>query len=88
MNVHKSRFNGPPCEPRIETCWALLGPSQRALTCAIYQTDVGLEVRVGYGDYPHLCSRRAKELGIARRTALELREAVNYNGVFQEVYES
>ena len=87
MSVEKTLFTRPASAPPVETCWALLGPSRRPLTCAIYRTDVGLEVRVGYGEHPHLCTRRANELGIARSTAIELRDAVNSSGIFEELYE-
>ena len=42
----------PPREPRLdllETCWRFLGPSRRVFECGIYRTDVGLELRAGYG---------------------------------------
>ena len=74
----------PAFAPRIETCWAVIGPSRRPLVCGIYRTDVGLEVRVGYGDRARLYSCGAAELGAARQTAGQLRDAMNGNGVFEE----
>ncbi len=73
--------------PRIETCWQLVGPSLRPLVCAIYRTDVGLEVRVQYGDRSHLYTSRAAELLSAREAAARLRDALNAEGVFQELFE-
>lgn len=73
--------------PRIETCWALLGPSRRLLTCGIYRTDVGLEIRVGYGDRRPLFSRNEIELGAARAAAMQLRDAVNDADVFAEMFD-
>jgi hypothetical protein len=74
----------PVFAPRIETCWAVVGPSRRPLVCGIYRTDMGLEVRVGYGDRARLYSCRAAELGGARQTAAQLRDVMNANGVFEE----
>ena len=74
-----------PYAPRIETCWAVVGPSHRPLFCGIYRTDVGLEVRVGYSDRARLYSCRAAEMRGARQAAAQLRDAVNANGVFEEV---
>jgi hypothetical protein len=73
--------------PRIETCWALLGPSRRVLTCGIYRTDVGLEIRVGYGDRMPLYSRNEVEITAARAAANQLRDAVNDADVFAEVFD-
>ena len=73
-----------PYAPRIETCWAVVGPSRRPLVCGIYRTDVGLEVRVGYNERARLYSCRAAELGGARQAAAQLRDVMNANGVFEE----
>ena len=70
--------------PRIETCWAVVGPSRRPLFCGIYRTDVGLEVRIGYGDRARLYSCCAAELGGSRQAAAQLRDRMNANGVFEE----
>jgi hypothetical protein len=89
MKLPVERFAGlPTAEPRVETCWALVGPTRRPITCAIYQTDVGLEVRVGYTNLTPLCARRATEMATARTTAESLRDRVNARGVFEEVYEA
>ena len=43
----------PPQEPRLELvapCRRMRGPSGHVLSCAIYRTDVGLEVRAGYAN--------------------------------------
>jgi hypothetical protein len=37
-------------EPRLElvqTFWCFVGPSRRPITCAVYRTDAGLELRAG-----------------------------------------
>ena len=72
--------------PKIETCWAVVGPSRRPLVCGIYRTDVGLEVRVGYGDRARLYSCRAAGLGGARQTAAHLRDVLNARGVFEDYF--
>ena len=77
----------PVLAPRIETCWALVGPSLRPLMCSIYRTDEGLEVCVGYSDSARLFSCRAAGLSAARDVAIELRELVNAEGVFQELFD-
>ena len=43
----------PAPEPRLELaapCWRMRRPSGHVLSCAIYRTDVGLEVRAGYAN--------------------------------------
>ena len=45
--------NQPPLEPPLELvapCWRMRGPSGQVLSCAIYRTDGGLEVRAGYAN--------------------------------------
>jgi hypothetical protein len=87
MEMRSATFARMPAfAPRIETCWQLLGPSLRPLVCAIYRTDIGLEVRVQYGDRSRLYTRRAAELLSARKAAARLRDALNAKGVFQESY--
>jgi hypothetical protein len=78
----------PAFAPRVETCWQLLGPSLRPLVCAIYRTDVGLEVRVEYSDRSRLYTHRVAELFVARAAARQLRDSLNAKGVFQEIFES
>ena len=72
-------------EPRVETCWALVGPSRQPLTCGIYRTDFGLELRVGYETLGALYSRRVAGLGVARAAAERLRDVVNSEGVFEDL---
>jgi hypothetical protein len=84
---HEQFARIPNCAPRIEKCWAVVGPSQRPLTCAIYRTDMGLEVGVGYSDSARLYACRAAELSAARDAAAELRDLLNAEGVFQEIFD-
>jgi|SoiMethySBSTD1v2_1073268.scaffolds.fasta_scaffold08850_1 hypothetical protein len=86
MNSPRKRLaNLRTVEPRVETCWALVGPSRRPLTCGIYRTEFGLEIRVGYDTRRALYSRMVAELSAARVTAERLRDAVNSEGVFEEL---
>jgi hypothetical protein len=88
MEMRSDRFARMPAfAPRIETCWQLLGPSLRPLVCAIYRTDVGLEVRVEYGERSRLYTHRVAELFVAREEAAQLRDSLNAKGVFQEIFE-
>ena len=88
MDVRHEQFaRSAGIAPRIETCWALLGPSRRLLTCGIYRTDAGLEIRVGYGDRMPLYSRNESELTAARAAAMQLRDAVNHAEVFAEMFD-
>jgi len=64
----------PPEEPRLELvvpCWRMRGPSGHVLSCAIYRTDAGLEVRVGYAQ-DLLRSQRVVDVqeGHSRRRAI------------------
>ena len=58
----------PPTLTLIETCWELTSPRRRVLSCGIYQTDVGLETRAGYGE-DLLRSQFARQIGTARELA-------------------
>jgi hypothetical protein len=44
------RRREPPGPVLITQCWRLLGPSGKPITCGIYRTDAGIEVRCGYSD--------------------------------------
>ena len=49
------RFPDPPPPPSpknrlVATLFEMLGPSRRPLTCAAYETEFGLELRLSYGD--------------------------------------
>lgn len=77
----------PDPEPKlilIETCWQMRAPSGRILTCGVFSTDVGLEVRVGYAD-DLFYSRRVIDMAAARTEAGELRATVVAKGGFTEV---
>ncbi|HVJ24244.1 MAG TPA: hypothetical protein VM756_09955 [Burkholderiales bacterium] len=82
MTRHPDRI---PTLELLETCWQFTAPSKRILSCAVYQTDIGLEVRVGYSEDDLLFSVRMPDLETARKKAAELRAAVVAKGGFTEL---
>jgi hypothetical protein len=40
----------PPKNTLIATLFQMVGPNRRPLTCAAYETEFGLELRLSYGD--------------------------------------
>ena len=77
-----------PQAPRleaVEVLWRMTGPRGRLLDCGIYRTDVGLEVRCGYGEHELLRSQYAVEIGTARAIAEQWRQAVLAKGGFSAV---
>ena len=81
----------PPREPQLrigETCWRMKGPSGRMLECGIYRVATGLEVRCGYGPDDLLRSQMAPDIGTARETAEQWRQAVLAKGGFEELQQA
>lgn len=70
----------PPRLELLETCWRFAGPSGRTFECGLYRTDVGLELRAGYGPEDLLRSQFAIEIGAAREIAAEWKHAVAAKG--------
>jgi hypothetical protein len=78
----------PDPEPRLElleTCWRMRAPSGRILSCGVYQTAIGLEVRVGYSEEDLLYSKRAIDREDAAAICEELRRTVVAKGGFTEL---
>ena len=76
-----------PHKPRLELvapCWRMRGPAGHVLSCAIYRTDGGLEVRAGHAD-DVLRSGRARDVEDGRRLAELFRQAVLAMGGFEEL---
>jgi hypothetical protein len=73
----------PPLEV-VAPCWRMRSPSGRLLHCAVYKTEVGLEVRAGYAE-DLLHSQRVFNVDEGRRYAEELRQAVRAKGGFEEL---
>jgi hypothetical protein len=78
----------PERQPRldlVEACWQFVGPnSGRAISCAIYWTDVGLEVRACYASHDIVRTERVVDLGAGRALAAEWRQALIDKG-FREM---
>jgi len=45
----RSRHDGPSQAEVLKTYWRLVGPTQRPITCALYRTGTGLELRTYRG---------------------------------------
>ena len=74
-------------EPRldlVEMCWRVVGRTGSSVECGIYATDVGLEVRCGYGVDQLFRSQFANESRTAREIANEWRQAAIAKG-FEEM---
>jgi hypothetical protein len=68
----------------IEVCWRVVGPSQHVIECAIFRTEIGLDVRVGYSVEDLIRSQFAIEIGTARELAASWKRAAIEKG-FEEV---
>lgn len=78
----------PRREPRlelVETVWQMRSQQKatRILECGVYRTDVGLEVRCGYGADDLLYSMAVAEIGSGRELAEQLRLTVVAKGGFE-----
>jgi len=67
----------------VEQCWQLKSPRGRLLTCGVFRTLAGLEVRCGYGEDGLIRSQYAVEIGTARALAAVWKAAVVQKG-FEE----
>lgn len=45
---HKAEHRDPPAPPRIATLFRVVGPSERPIRCATYQTLFGIELRLEF----------------------------------------
>jgi hypothetical protein len=77
------RGNVPPMT-LLETCWKMTSPRGLVLTCGVFQTIVGLEVRCGYSDDDLIRSQLARKLETAREVAAGWKRAAIEKG-FSEV---
>jgi hypothetical protein len=67
MAVHHARdLDGKPSEPGLEnlrTFWQMTDRRKKSITCALYRTIGGLELRAGHGEGDRLlCQRVYTEL--------------------------
>jgi hypothetical protein len=61
----------------LEVCWRLLeGSSTRILTCSMFASDSGVELRVGYVAHYPLYSQRVDDVESARGLAQNWLDAV------------
>jgi hypothetical protein len=73
------RENVPPMT-LLEACWQMTSPRGRVLTCGVFQTIAGLEVRCSYSDDDLIRSQFARELGTAREIAAGWKTAAEVKG--------
>jgi len=64
----------------LETCWQMKSPRGRVLTCGVFRTIAGLEVRCGYGEDDLIRSQYAFEIGTARAVAADWKAAAVLKG--------
>jgi len=67
----------------LETCWQMKSPSGRVLTCGVFRTVAGLEVRCGYG-HDLIRSQYVSEVGAGRTLATNWKTAALQKG-FAEI---
>jgi len=68
----------------VRTFWVMCGPSGQPLTCALYRTPVGLELRAGHGEQDVLLRQSVFTLVGAERFAAIWRAAAVGQG-FRDV---
>jgi len=68
----------------VEPCWRVIGPSNEVITCGIYRTDAGVEVRCGYSDEDLIRSQFAPHVEISQDIAAAWKRAAIDKG-FAEV---
>ena len=79
-----------PREPRlelVELCWRMrhVQKGTPILECAIWRTDVGLEVCAGYGQDELIYSMMISSVSRGRERAAELKQTVINRGGFEEL---
>jgi hypothetical protein len=74
----------PPLRARptlLETCWQVVGPTRKPITCAIYAAEgLDVEVRAGYSPENFHRAARATDLTAAREIAEEWRQQMLLTG--------
>ena len=73
------RENVPPIT-LLETCWQMKSRKGRMLTCGIFRTEIGLEVRAGFGEDDLIRSQYAGEIAAARAIAANWKAAAEVKG--------
>ena len=67
----------------LETCWQMKSPRGRLLTCGVFRTIAGLEVRCGYSEDDLIRSQYAVEIGTARALAANWKAAAALKGFYE-----
>ena len=61
LHDHQPWSRGHQSRPdQIKVYWRIVGPSQKPITCALWRTAAGLEVRAAYGADELLRSQRVE----------------------------
>ena len=69
----------------VEICWQMRGRTGKVIECGIYETNAGVEVRVGRSPDDLLYVQPFVRLGGARRHADKLRADMLAMGAFDEL---
>jgi len=64
----------------LETCWRMKSPRGRVLTCGVFRTIAGFEVRCSYSDDDLIRSQYAVEIEVARSLAAQWKAAAALKG--------
>jgi len=86
--LHDHQGNHRRREPRLELLkvyWRMVGPSKKPITCGLYRTDAGLEVRAERSADDLLYSTLAATELDGEARAAAWKEAVEAKGGFVEV---
>jgi hypothetical protein len=71
----------------VQTFWHMVAPSGRTVTCALYRTTWGLELRAGYNNGDRLLVQRVFGAHVAEVYAAAWRAAAEVKG-FRDVVEA
>ena len=69
----------------LELCWQVVGPSRKILSCGVYRTEVGLELRCGYDELDLFRSERVPDVAVGRLAAAGWKALVLEQGGFTEL---
>jgi hypothetical protein len=68
----------------VERCWNVKGPDGRELTCGIFLTESGYDVRAEYAADDLMRSQWARDVDAGRRIAKGWLEEIRKMGGFEE----
>ena len=83
--LHDHQGNNRGREPRLELLkiyWRMVGPSKKPITCGLYRTDAGLEVRAERSAEDLIRSERVKSEIAADTYAAAWRATLEAQGGF------